>query len=480
MRVAFFPFYMLSTPAFEIELELMLEHKNKGDDIYVVHCKGDLPLCQNQISYHSVNLKKINCFECKFRFDQGIRLVGLPKENIFPLNNKSRFNSFPEKFNSIEELKNFTVDGSNIGLGVASTFLTTYMCDYTADCFLNHDVIINLLKTSVLIYETAIDVLNKTDADRAYILNGRFHDVWPAILACKKLGVEFLTFERGASINKYWLLKNSHILDLYYLKEDIERLWVEKNISIEEKIIIGKQWFQDKRDGVDRDWRSMTANQRRDSLPSNLDLSKRNIGIFVSSNSERVTAPDYLDHPFEDDYKVVEKILSHFEQDINYHFYVRMHPCLGVRNNQILQYEKIGQKYNNVTIIWPNMTIDSYKLLDVVETVISFGSTIGIESIFWGKPVILASRADYEDLSCYRPSSVDDLLHMLSKKLSVSDKSNAIKYGFYRSVFGEDYKYYQPKNFMSGLFLGKRLVPKYHWKNVILSCARYLNNKIKS
>jgi len=59
--------------------------------------------------------------------------------------------------------------------------------------------------------------------------------------------------------------------------------------------------------------------------------------------------------------------------------------------------------------------VDSYDIVSAADVVLTFGSTIGIEAAYYGKPSILLGRAVYEDLgSCYVPSSHDELMKLLS------------------------------------------------------------------
>ena len=74
----------------------------------------------------------------------------------------------------------------------------------------------------------------------------------------------------------------------------------------------------------------------------------------------------------------------------------------------------------------------TYDLLDAAEKVIVFGSTMGAESVYWGKATILLAGAFYYKLDiCYIPKNVDELFSFITKKLEPKNPYGAIQYGYY-------------------------------------------------
>jgi hypothetical protein len=79
--------------------------------------------------------------------------------------------------------------------------------------------------------------------------------------------------------------------------------------------------------------------------------------------------------------------------------------------------------------------------------IITFGSTLGIEATFWGKPSINLGKSLYMNMDVtYNCKSHDETMNYIFnenlKPLFVND--NVYKYGFYILNYGEQYKYYQP------------------------------------
>ena len=92
------------------------------------------------------------------------------------------------------------------------------------------------------------------------------------------------------------------------------------------------------------------------------------------------------------------------------------------------------------------------------DKVLTFGSTVGIEAVYWGTPSILAGIAFYKDLGgTYNPESHEILIQLLTSELKPKNKQLALMYGYYYNTYGIQFKYYKPDSFLSGKFKNERL-----------------------
>ena len=97
----------------------------------------------------------------------------------------------------------------------------------------------------------------------------------------------------------------------------------------------------------------------------------------------------------------------------------------------------------NLTLIRPEESVDSHALAEKMEKVISFGSTIGIEVAFWGKPVILLSECYYSLLDCcYKPRQLSEIFELIEAKLDPKPQEEAIKFGYWNMTRGHNFKHY--------------------------------------
>ena len=117
-----------------------------------------------------------------------------------------------------------------------------------------------------------------------------------------------------------------------------------------------------------------------------------------------------------------------------------------------------------------SFALSSYSLMDVCEKVICFGSTMGVESCYWGKPSILIGHSTYENMDvCYVASSKEVLLSLIEKQLDPKDRIGALKY----SYFLLDRDYHVDENIIDIDVQEKRL----RWSFQFASYFRLLGSK---
>jgi hypothetical protein len=97
--------------------------------------------------------------------------------------------------------------------------------------------------------------------------------------------------------------------------------------------------------------------------------------------------------------------------------------------------------------------------MDACEKTITFGSTIGVEATYWGKPSILLGKSYYDQMDgIYKPTSFEELFNLINTpKLSPKRKEDILAYGYFWSTFGNDFDHltYQDKHHT--YYKGKRI-----------------------
>ncbi|NCC71153.1 hypothetical protein EOM09_06235 [bacterium] len=389
-----------------------------------------------------------------------MKALGLSYKDVIKLKNKSKyFQYIPEKFNSIDELINFEINGIDIGRAVASNIITRTR-DHYIDIKAYQELIMKITTTSVLLYDNLKTYLDHNKPDKVYFFNGRFAEYRPLVRLCEQRKIKFFTHERGANCNKYELFEDCLPHSLENMKNSIEKSWKSSNYTERQKLIIAKRWFLNTRKGVEQSWISYVKDHKKGSLPPNFNESKRNIVIFTSSINEKETFPEWQNPLFKNESQALEFILDKYKSNSRFHFYVRIHPNLkNLNNTQTRNLKELSNIYTqNATFIGANELIDSYSLIDACEKVITFMSTMGVEACYWKKPSILCGRAIYEDLDCYYPvNSKEDLINKINTKLEPKSKENTYKYSFWDATRGIPYRKYFPNSLYRGKFLGKKI-----------------------
>jgi hypothetical protein len=186
-------------------------------------------------------------------------------------------------------------------------------------------------------------------------------------------------------------------------------------------------------------------------LPQNWNPGKKNIIIFNSSEDEfAAVGPEWKNPVYKDQLTGIKAILEdlQFEKDI--WIYLRIHPNLeDVKDEDTMALYDLH--YQNLTIVKPDSKISSYELLFNASKVVTFGSTMGIEAVYWGIPSISIGITLYSDFNAtYQPANHKQVIEMIKSDLKPSAPEPALKYGFFYKTFGVDYKLYTPTDILSG------------------------------
>ena len=457
MKIFFF-FIGVPTPIFETELELIRNHEKSGDIIYVFQCTGNLADCH----WNKGHLQS-KCAECRSRFKKGWSVLN-PGQNVilkhFPVNTLNP-SMLPQDFDSVEELKMFRYDGEKIGYGVASSLISRYR-DHRFGTHFYRQEVRRTLTASAQVYDTLKQEFKKINPERVYIFNGRIANHLPALLLCKRMGIEFYTYEVSPSKNHYVLRKNVIIHDISVAHREMEETWSAGGADRKK---IAKLWFEKKRAGIKNyNLTSFTQHQKKGLLPDGFDPDKKNIAIFNGTIDEYAAIEDFKNPIYSlDETSGVRRILEAFEHDNRYMFYLRAHPNMKKisrsKNSQLRDIDTLASKFSNLHVIWPAEIIDSYALMDACEKIITFGSTMGIEAAYWGKPSILASgHGIYRYLGgVYVPKTHEELVNLLMQDdLLPLPADSILKYG-YRELSphtGIPFKYFKQTGSHSEIFDG--------------------------
>lgn len=445
MKVLIYMPFSAWIPHLATDLEIAAKHIDNGDDVHIIQCSGDLPSCEPNPNHF-----KFKCTLCKSMRDKGLNLLQLSRQNRHELAlNKFISEMDIPDFSSIEELMTYKYDNVDVGMTVASTLISMVrepnpnLSDYKK--FINENILMSLAIYGAIKYHIGV-----IKPDVFYLFNGRFATLRPALRAAQDVGVKTFVHERAGVLQRYSLTENTYPHDLEYQQEQIVIQWNDSR-PYSEKEEISKKWFGKQRGGTNLF--SHSKSTLKGNLPQEFDLSKRNIAIFISSEDEFQGIPGWTIQLYNNQVDAIKTIIN-ADIDENVQFYLRIHPYLKkIKNTQTKELSMLNSP--NLTIIPANSKIDSYELMEACEKVIVFGSTIGVESNYWGTPSILIGRALYEDLGvCYIPKNHPEVVDLINNDLNPLPKIGSIKFGYWQSVYGEPFIYYHPESARGGKFKG--------------------------
>lgn len=458
MRIGFIHLLGVWPCHIAVEMELIEKHAKKGDAVHLFSCRGGLLSCQQNIDHHY-----FTCGDCLRQRALAMAKVEA-KYAAFPFPvltraERCRLWKLPFRFQSMDELRGFKYENFDVGEAVISSMVSRYRNPHQDPVF-DVNLVRRLMISAVGIYLTMRRELKARDIRLMYVFNGRYATHRAVLRACQAEKVECLVHDRGFDKDHYHLYQNQMIHEIAPRVQEIREYWDAAEPNRREQI--ASQFFNNRRAGLIPNWKSYTKEQQKALLPAGWNPDGRNVAIYVSSEDEFVAiGPDWKNDLYpEGQAAAIRKIAQDMVRlDPAVHLWVRVHPNLkGVDNPFTRDLAKIGGA--NVTVIPADSPVDTYALLDACEKVVTFGSTMGIEAVFWGKPSVLLGKSFYRLLNaCTVPVSHAEAVQAICSMLPRPDRRGALQYGCYEGSFGTPYSVYQAQDPFTGeyrgLFLGR-------------------------
>ena len=420
-----------------------IRYSKEGHEVYWVYNNCELDICTANLTHNS-----FSCETCHKWARKGLKLL---PQSVRLINIKDYWDNsktFQFDYASAQEIKKITYKGVNVGYAVMASYISMTR---------NLSPLINseskpyfdkLIATSCRLTDALEKIIEEIKPDRVCFFNSRFFEWRPPYDLARNRGIETISYERTNDVGQlnckqYFVNATPHnILNLQKISDE---MWENAILSEEEKVEIGKSFFERRRNSLPAGDKVYTGGQLKGQLPVDWDSTKKNIVIFNSSEDEYASIGDEYDalSLFPTQYKGIRYIAELLENKEDYHLYLRIHPNLSRINYRYhTELLKLSDEYKNITVIAGKDTVSSYDLMDAADKVVVFGSTIGMEAAYWGKPVILLAGAAYyyTDL-CYIPKLKEELISLLQKKLTPKGNYDAIKWGFYVMYRNTDDRY---------------------------------------
>jgi len=457
MKIAIVAPYGANKYHFETDLELAQKHLSNGDDVTLLTCAADLLSCYVNIDHHVDQ-----CLNCILRRRRSVRTLSGPIKCI-PLvslnaGDHRALGAIPSSFSDLDDLRAFRFGSFDLGIAVVSS-IVSFLRDPEPSVVDESVRIHRLNMSAAAIYLSMTHHLTTGGYDRVYAFNGRFATLRAVLRASQEAGVDCYLHDRGSSIDRYALFANDLPHSIQVMEERIRSAWEQAGATID-RIDVASQFFEDRRRGEIRNWYSFTDAQEKDLLPQNWASDRYNIVVFPSSDDEFVAIGDEWRNPL---YSSQEEGLLRVAEDLRgvdgADLHIRMHPNLrGLSFGSIDRLKSLEGE--NIHIIAPESPVGSYSMLLAADAVLTFGSTMGIEATYWGKPSLLAGKCFYRGLGATtNPEDHSTLVDLLLHPPRPLDKTGALMYGYFQSTFGEPFRYFQPESLTDGLFRDLRVDP---------------------
>ncbi|NBW99096.1 hypothetical protein EBR03_05950, partial [bacterium] len=371
-------------------------------------------------------------------------------------------------FGDLEALKKYQYEQQSLGLGVASSLIS---CFRTAHFAPNKHVklVKNALISAAEVFEKSKEIITQTKPQQVVTFNGRFATTKPIVLAAELVQIPVLIHERGSDFSKYEIFTDS-VHNFEFRQREIVRYW--ENADPSERQKLGHEFFKRRRAGHGIGWHSFTADQEKGRIPQRASGKKRWV-YFSSSDDEFAAISDgFLSGPWNSQIEAVRNLLGLAASNSEVELVIRVHPHLKIKAS-IERARWSALQGPNIINLPPSDPTDSYSLIESSDVVFSFGSTIGIEAAYWGRPSVLLGASSYaQSGAVYAPESASELRDLLrdSSAIRVASQDLCLPFGFYYLTYGRPFQFYQPTSLFDGTFLGKNL----DWKPAYLGWLKQL------
>ena len=460
----FLPYPFMSIHTASLLSTIYKHNEDSGSLINIFLCPDRVNVC----AFNPLGLK-LKCYACNQTATHTVNL--LPKSvNIVSSsvddelldNEVTRFSEEIEASTSLTQVKNLNFKGYPIGYAIVSSLVSISRSSSFGK--LEVDRLKALAKTYIITVRHAENLFENNTYKKLIIFNGRFELTNAVISVAKKFEVDIKTMEVTGVSSRLIDFGLPGPFSIKAASKAIEGLWGTRSPNDK---LEAEEFYINRRNGVKTNDQSFTTNQKNHFLPAVWKKDQFNIVIFGSSMDEFFSiSPEWEFSFFQNQAEGVTHVFNASSTISNRKIYYRMHPNLNLLRSPDIDEEKLLNNYKGLDVILPGEAIDTYELLDNADLVITFGSTIGIESVYWGKPQLMIGKSFYMN----QPgigliSSLDDLKRFFSGlaldytvlERHIAPRDTALKYSNYLMKRGyEDnvFSLNQPHASINGVTIG--------------------------
>jgi hypothetical protein len=450
-----------STPHLETSIEIAINLKKKGNDVYFFWVGYDLPWTDWELPLY----KKILLFSYEKKIEKAIQYlksnsITILKNPDLEKNIQKKINLFIKKIKIKDNLKLLKYKKKiPIGLGVYSSLISKY---HTINLENLGSIAIKAAKSACLVYERSDKIIKSIMPGIVITFNNRFAISKPIHEAAKLNKVKIFTHERGSTLKKYEIFKGD-IFNNNFLEKYIKEYWnKEKNLAKKKKIakkyfylIKKKKYF--KRVGFNYDEFDKVK------FPS---INKKKIITYLCTTDYEHQAISnkidrfYINKKWSNQFETIMSIIKIIKNDFNIFFIIKAHP--NFYRSKMLENKLKKIDSENIKYLSSTSNVDSINLIENSDLIFTFGSSLELYSAYCGKKVFSFFKSWWYkfNIVIYPRNNLHLQKIIYSKKEffdNLERRKNLFKISYYLMTFGEKFKLFTPTGFSRGFFSNKSI-----------------------
>jgi hypothetical protein len=303
------------------------------------------------------------------------------------------------------------------------------------------------VEASILAFDRACELIDELRPDEVMLFNGRFATTRAVMRAAEARGIPWRIHERGGDKDRFWIT-DCLPHDMELIQRKMQAQWRESDADA------GHGFFQARRNRIERDWHSFTRAQQFGRLPPELQGEGDWIAFFTTSEDEMLSIGDRNENQrYPSQFEAIEAVAEAVARLPGTRLCIRVHPHTSQKARaDRARWARL--RLPGVVLIGPEDPTDTYALIERAKVVCTYGSTVGVEATYWGRPSLLFSRSYYDHLGvCEVANGAEHVLEFL-RHPTTFPKELSLQYGAFWELLGQPYRYYEAENLHRGRICG--------------------------
>lgn len=288
--------------------------------------------------------------------------------------------------------------------------------------------------------------------DVVIIFNGRFASSRLLRRLAAKREIPFVVHERGADKDRFSLWFNGIPHDPKLVSAGCRAVVEKLGRDGRDVQSIGREFFENRRQGNTIGWRSFMHDYESDELKSiAASTSGSRLVVYFTSTEDEFKALRKDLPPLGELGEQIDAInaVHSISTGMGYRFLLRLHPNLATRPAAERDRYPKGE-----FVIEPDRKISSYGLIRIANYVLTHNSQIALEGAALGCPSAFTGRSRFEDLACAEKCFDADSVAAFLESSPASDDliCEANRVGSYLATFGLTFERYSARTLSRGKY----------------------------